>query len=111
MVITMLSHLVHFIAVGLIIVSTAVIGYFILAGMHEDVNPIMPVIIYVFIGWMTAKLFVGTFGLAVDATLQCFIAAEEMGCGDECAPEKLRGFIQDTEAEKGMCDSCCCTVL
>merc|ERR1719355_388518 len=42
MVITMLSHLVHFIACGLIIVSTAVLGYFILLGMHEDVNPITP---------------------------------------------------------------------
>merc|ERR1719352_694753 len=45
-VITMLSHLVHLIGMGLIIAATAVAGYFILAAMYEDVNPILPTIFY-----------------------------------------------------------------
>jgi hypothetical protein len=113
LVVTMLSHLVHFIAMGLIIVATTLAGYFLLQAMYEDVNPILPVTCYVFIGWMTAKLFVGTFALSVDATLQCFIAAEEMKMGNEFAPEELKGFIdkEAVEQKPGCCDTCCCVVL
>jgi hypothetical protein len=110
MVVTMLSNLVHFIAMALIIVLTAFSGYGFLQLMYEDVNPVAPVIAYVIIGYFTAKLFVGTFGMAVDATLQCFIAAEEMGKGNEFAPEQLRSLIPEEGHKKGCCDSMC-TVL
>merc|ERR1719379_274984 len=39
-VITMLSHIVHFIGMVLITAATAVLGYFILGAMYEDINPI-----------------------------------------------------------------------
>merc|ERR1719502_2566039 len=74
-VVAALSHIVHFIGMVLIIAATAIAGYFILGAMYPDVNPIAPTIFYAFIGWMTAKLFVGVFALAVDATLHCFVAA------------------------------------
>jgi hypothetical protein len=111
MVICMLSFIVHFLAMALIISATAVAGYFILQAMYEDVNPITPTIIFAFIGWFTAKLFVGVFALSVDSCLQCFIAAEEMKCAHQ-APEPLKKFLKDHDAEKeGCCDSCCCTVM
>jgi len=111
-VIAILSHIVHFIGMVLIIALTAVLGYFILGAMHPTVNPIFPTIIYTFIGWMTAKLFIGTFALAVDSTLQCFIAAEEMGAGNEFAPEPLKNFIDANAEEKSKCcDTCCCTIM
>lgn len=113
MVVATLAHLVHFIAMALIIALTALLGYLILGAMYPDVNPIAPTVAYAFIGWMTAKLFVGTFALAVDATLQCFIAAEEMGCGNDFAPEPLKKFIDDRPKDEkaGCCDSCCCTLM
>jgi len=115
-VIAVLSHIVHVVAMVLICGLTAVLGYFILQQMYADVNPIAPTIIYAAIGWMTAKLFVGTFALAVDATLQCFIAAEEMDAGNDFAPEPLKAFINE-KAESGEgsqskgCDACCCTIM
>merc|ERR1719263_1081584 len=108
--------MVHFIMIALIIGATAVSGYFILSVMYSDVNPIVPTIFYAFIGWMTAKLFIGTFALAVDATLQCFIAAEEMGAGNDFAPAPLKAFIKEKQdsgegSQSKFCDSCSCTIM
>jgi len=114
-VICLLAHLVHFIAMTLIVAATAVCGYFILQAMYPEVNPIAPTIIYAFIGWMTSKLFIGTFALAVDTTLHCFIAAEEMDKGNEFAPAPLKSFIDANEGKDDnnskCCDTCCCTIM
>jgi len=115
-VIAILSHIVHFIAMVLICGLTAILGYFILQAMYPDVNPVAPTVFYVFIGWMTAKLFVGTFALSVDATLQCFICAEEMDAGNDFAPAPLKSFIQEKQdsgegSKSKAVDSCCCTLM
>lgn len=114
-VIIMLSYMVHFIMYVLIVASTVVAGYFILQALHDDVDPIVPCIVYGFIGYLTAKMFMGCFALAVDATLQCFIAAEEMNSTHEFVPDLLKKFVDDNakaEDEK-CCSSCnaCCVVL
>jgi len=59
-------------------------------------------------------LFMNVFGLAVDATLQCFIATEEMGIDSSFIPAKLKKFVSDHH-EKGdnqadkheSCCACC----
>jgi hypothetical protein len=110
MVICMLSFAVHFLAMCLIIAATAVTGYFILQALYEDINPLAPTVIYGFIGYFTAKLFIGVFALSVDTCLQCFIACEEMGLKD-LAPGPLQNFINEHSEEKeGYCDHCCCSV-
>jgi len=112
-IIAMLAHIVHFIGMVLITAATAVLGYLILGAMYPDVNPIVPTICYTFIGWMTAKLFIGTFGLAVDATLQCFIAAEEMDAGNDFAPGPLKEFIAKNADSDDNKSKCCdaCTIM
>jgi hypothetical protein len=111
-VIAAMAHLVHFITMALIIAATTICGYYILLAMYEDVNPVAPTICYGFIGWMTAKLFIGTFALAVDATLHCFIAAEEMDKGNDFAPAPLKQFIDEKSGEPSRCcDSCCCVIM
>jgi len=106
-----LSYMVHFLMYILIIAGTTVSGYFILQGMYEDIDPIVPTIFYGMIGYVMAKLFIGTFALAVDTTLQCFICAEEMGCQD-LAPPILKNFIDENQGKEGgwgsTCMSCCC---
>lgn len=103
-----LSYMVHFIGFVFIMAATGVGGYFILNAMYSDVNPVCPVIIYVLIGYLVAKLYMGTFGLAVDATLQCFIAAEEMGNAGDFVPEDLKRYVDDNEGKDagGCCSSC-----
>lgn len=63
----------------LITIGTGVLGYLILRAMDPAVNPILPVIVYAVVGYMSAKLYMNVFGLAVASALQCFIATEEMG--------------------------------
>jgi len=84
-----------------IIAGTAVCGFFILEALHPEVNPLGPMVVYVFIGYASAKLFISIFSLAVDTMLQCFIALEELGCSTENVPLELRrqlpGYKPSTE--------------
>lgn len=102
-----LGGIVHFLGFFFIMSATSISGYFILQGMHPDVHPVLPVTIYVIISYVVAKLYMNVFGLAVDAMLQCFIAAEEMGEGDkDFVPGPLKKFLDtcpaasDDEASK-----------
>jgi len=85
-------------------VATAVVGYFILQAIHPEVNPILPVLSYLAVGYIVAKLYMNVFGLAVDTMLQCFIATEEMGGDTDFVPGPLRslaptkaGYVSDAD--------------
>jgi hypothetical protein len=114
-----LGFIVHFIGKYLIMSATAVLGFLILERMHSDVSavPVACVIVYCVIGYVMGVLFMDVFGLAVDATLQCLIATEEMGIDSSFIPTKLKKFVTD-HTDKGddqddkhdCCASChgCC---
>jgi hypothetical protein len=111
-----LGFIVHFIGKYLIMSATAVLGFLILQEMHADVSavPVTCVLAYCVIGYSMGVLFMDVFGLAVDATLQCFIATEEMGIDSSFVPAKLRKFVADTvqsgdnQASKHeTCCACC----
>merc|ERR1719203_471742 len=94
----MLGRYVHLIGTFLIVVLTAVAGYLCLQAMYPEVNPVVPVIIYIFIGYIVAKLFMNVLGIAVDTTLQCFIAIEEIHIREEdFVPKLLRTFMRDRD--------------
>lgn len=89
-----LSWIIHFIGYCFITAGTSAAGYFILQAMHPDVSPVIPVVIYVFSSYMVAGLYMNVFGMAVDTSLQCVIAAEEMGCNDgSFVPGPLVGIL------------------
>jgi solute carrier family 44 protein 1 (choline transporter-like protein)/choline transporter-like protein 2/4/5 len=96
--VTLLSGMVNFIGVCFIVVATAVAGFFILKAMHPDVTPVMPMIVYVFLAYMVAKLFMNVFHLACGTVLQCFLATEEMSKDDPSfdksfVPAPMRTFV------------------
>jgi len=108
-----LGFIVHFIGKYLIMAATAVLGLLILQEMHSDVSsvPVTCILVYCFTGYVMGVLFMNVFGLAVDATLQCFIATEEMGIDSSFIPPKLKKFVTD-HYEKGdnrpdKHESCC----
>lgn len=82
-VVTFLSNIVHFIGYFAITASSSVAGYFILQAMHPNTSPVIPVVVYVFMSYLVAGLYMNVFGMAVDTSLQCVIAAEEMDCSTE----------------------------
>jgi len=103
--VAMLSGMVHTIGFICIIAGTVVIGYFIVGAMHEEVNPLVPCLMYFGVSYVIAKLYMNVFGLAVDTSLQCFLACEEMdGCGD-FVPSTLRNFVKKKIEGKGEADS------
>jgi len=105
-----IGFIVYILGVICITVTTGVCGYFILDAMYkyEISSPIIPVLFMFIIGWLVAKLFMGVFSLAVDATLQCFVADEELhkaggGGGAQFTPEELKPFIHDKNQKHGCC--------
>jgi hypothetical protein len=92
-VVATLGSIIHFLGFIFIMVFTCLLGYFILQGLHPDVYPVVPVIMYVVVSYLVAKLYMNVFGLAVDTTLQCFIATEEMGGDEDFVPGPMKMFF------------------
>jgi hypothetical protein len=95
-----LGGAVHSIGFFFIMCATVIVGYFMQQAMHEDVSPFVPCVAFTFIGYVVAKLFMAVFGLAVDTSLQCFIATEEMGGDNSFVPPCLDKFVKDQNEEK-----------
>ncbi|KAF4670059.1 hypothetical protein FOZ61_001888, partial [Perkinsus olseni] len=78
--------------------ATAASGYFITLEMYDgEINsPVVPIVIYVVVGYVVGKLITNVFGLAVDSMLQCFVADEELNksCGGaQSTPPLLKNFL------------------
>jgi hypothetical protein len=95
--VALLGGIINFIGLAFIVVATAVAGYFVLKAMHPDVTPVLPMVVYVFMAYLVAKLFMNVFHLAVATILQCFLATEEQGGDDGFVPSQMRGLVQDME--------------
>jgi len=77
--VALLGGVIHFIGFMFISIATIAMGYFILLALHPDVAPVVPMILYMGVGYIAAKLYMNVFQLSVDTALQCFIIVEEMG--------------------------------
>jgi len=91
-----IGAVVHFIGTFFIMVATAFIGYQLLIVLHPDdiSSTVLPTMLYVIVGYVTAKLLMNVFGLAVDTILQCFVANEEMGGAGDFTHPNLRNFMK-----------------
>jgi len=97
-VVTSLGVIVRFIGFFFITAATAALGYFILIGLYPSVTPVFPVMLFIAVGYIVAKLYMNVFELAVDTMLQCVIATEEMG-GDGAGeasfvPPSIKAFVE-----------------
>jgi hypothetical protein len=102
-----LGSVINYLGLAFITVGTGVVGYVVLQLMYPEISPVLPVMMYLFMGYVTAQLFLNVFSLAVDTTLQCFIATEEIGdCGD-FVPEELAPLITKISSSKKSGGRCC----
>eukprot|EP00928_Gymnodinium_smaydae_P087023 TRINITY_DN71386_c0_g1_i1.p1 TRINITY_DN71386_c0_g1~~TRINITY_DN71386_c0_g1_i1.p1 ORF type:complete len:959 (-),score=180.30 TRINITY_DN71386_c0_g1_i1:83-2959(-) len=76
--VAILGSIIQFIGVVFIMSSTTAVGYVVLTLIHPSAAPIVPILSYITLGWLSAKLYMNVFGLVVDTALQCFIIVEEM---------------------------------
>merc|ERR1711974_404544 len=79
---------------------TVILGYFVVKGMHPEVSPTIPLILYVMVSYMVGKLYMAVFGLAVDTSLQCVIATEEMEHDGSFVPKVLKDALPATAPKK-----------
>jgi hypothetical protein len=100
-VVATLGSIIHFLGFIFIMTATVLLGYFILQGLHPDVYPVVPMVAYIIVSYLVAKLYMNVFGLAVDTMLQCFIATEEMKISkdeaSEFVPKPLLSFFSRNE--------------
>jgi len=78
-VLAALGAIIQWIGFVVVMCATTILGYFVLQGMYPSVSPVVPIVLYICMGYLIGKLFMNVFGMAVDTCLQCFIATEEMG--------------------------------
>jgi len=92
--------------------TTAIMGYLALQMMYPEVDPVVPVVVYILMGFVVAELFMNVFGIAVDTTVQCFFLTQEMELdmqdekgkwSDDFVPEQLRTFLTTTEGSDTGC--------
>jgi len=99
--VAILGRVVHFLGFSFILMSTTILGYFVLQGMHPGITPVVPVTVYYLIGYVVGTLFMNVFGLAVDTCLQCFITSETMNHDGSFVPPNLKGLIPAKAAWDG----------
>merc|ERR1712151_1175152 len=74
-----LGRVTAFIGYVFITLATAISGYFILRAIYPEANPVVPMIVFVAVGYLVGRLYMAVFGMAVDTALQCYIISEEFG--------------------------------
>jgi hypothetical protein len=94
-VIAVLGSVMQFLGWMFVAFCTAVLGYFILQAMHPTVFPVLPVMTYIAVGYLVGKLFMSVFALAVDTSLQCFIADEKNPGAADRVPAPLMSAVKD----------------
>lgn len=92
-VVATLGRVIHYIGILCITAGTTIVGYFILRAMHEEVNPLVPLVLYAAVGYLIGKLYMSVFGMSVDTSLQCVIVAEELDHDGSFVPSALRGVL------------------
>ncbi|CAK0824403.1 unnamed protein product [Prorocentrum cordatum] len=83
--------------IGLLCITAATTfaGYLIQTTLHPEVSPLCPTLLFLLNGYVVGKLYMNVFHLAIDTSLQCFIACEEMGVDSETVPRELRRLVPD----------------
>jgi len=95
--VAILSGVINSIGFICITVGTAVLGYIYLNAMHPEISPLFPLFVYTCVGYVVGKLYMNVFGLAVDTSLQCVIAAEELNHNGDFVPKALKNFLPPAE--------------
>jgi hypothetical protein len=102
--IILLGGIINWIGFFCIISVTGGLGYLFLGAMHEEAKVIVPVILFLIIGYFMSMIFMNVFGLAVDTVLQCFITCEEKKLDGDFVPADmahlLKGGSPEASAEK-----------
>lgn len=93
-----LSGIIHWIGFFFIASCTGGVGYVLLDTLHPEAKVIVPMILFVFIGYFMSMIFMNVFGLAVDTVLQCFIECEENKIDGDFVPSQMAELLKQPES-------------
>jgi len=96
-VVAVLGAMINVIGFLFIIAVSVALGYVILTGLYPEVAPAICLVIYGCTAYVVAKLFMNVFGLAVDTTLQCFLACEEMSLQGDFVPGSMSRWLDKSK--------------
>lgn len=92
-----------------IVAATGLAGYFSLQAMYPEAYPVIPVLIFLSVGYVVGKLTMNVFALALDTTMHCFIITEEMHHREgDFVPAALRKFVREQDLKSDSDHSSCC---
>lgn len=91
--VALLSTMVNLIGFFFIVAASVGLGYLFLQALHPDMAFVIPLLMYAMMAYVVAKLFLNVFGLAVDSTLQCFLACEEMDLLGDFVPGEMSKWL------------------
>ncbi|CAK9082418.1 unnamed protein product [Durusdinium trenchii] len=95
--VAILGAMINVIGFLFIIAVSVALGYVILTGIYPEVAPAVSLVIYGVTAYVVAKLFMNVFGLAVDTTLQCFLACEEMDLQGDFVPSSMGRWLDKSK--------------
>lgn len=95
--VAILGAMINVIGFLFIIAVSVALGYMILTGLYPEVAPAVSLVIYGCTAYVVAKLFMNVFGLAVDTTLQCFLACEEMDLHGDFVPSSMSRWLDKSK--------------
>ncbi|CAE7212294.1 slc44a5, partial [Symbiodinium pilosum] len=74
---SMLGSLICGIGTVFTCAATGITGYFVMQSFYPDISPIVNVVVYCLLGFITGRLFLNVNSLTCDTMMHCFIIAEE----------------------------------
>lgn len=96
----LIAPVIHFFGFIFIFFATIFLGYMIVTNVFKDElsSPFGICFFYAIEGYVCGKLVMNVFGLAVDTTLQCFVADEEInGTVGPYTPPELTQFLSENK--------------
>lgn len=93
-----LSGIIHWIGFCFIVASTGGLGYVLLDLLHPEAKVIVPMILFVVVGYFMSMIFMNVFGLAVDTVLQCFIECEENKIDGDFVPSQMANLLKQPDS-------------
>jgi hypothetical protein len=93
-----LGFVVNVLGYFVITIATGFLGYVILREMEPNANPVLPVLIFVAIGYNVGRVYMSVFMLACDTSLQCYLIVEEaggQGADQNFIPDALAGIMSN----------------
>ncbi|CAE7514487.1 slc44a4 [Symbiodinium microadriaticum] len=111
---SMLGALIRGVGTAFTCTATAITGYFVMQAFYPEISPILNILTYVLLGFVTGRLFLNLNSLSCDTIMQCYIISEEAEMKDrsEFVPAELKALMKDQDlkhsADHGSCCLPCC---